>query len=180
MSFKNALILFLFIAAFVLSLDISTKRFVFENIPLMYSSHFPYGGIGFFQNFLGVDFSVVHAVNTGAAWGTFSHYQMPLLIARIGLILALIGYLLFSSISIKKRIAFCFVTAGALGNVVDYFIYHHVVDMFLFSFQGHHFPVFNIADSFIFLGICYLFIEGLFPKKSEEGTPVIEEAHKNS
>ena len=47
------------------------------------------------------------------------------------------------------------VVAGGLGNCIDRIVSGYVVDMFEFSFKifGWQFPVFNVADIFITLGI---------------------------
>ena len=57
------------------------------------------------------------------------------------------------------------VAAGALGNVLDIFLYGHVVDMFYFVFWGWSYPVFNLADASIFIGIATLAIVSLFFQK---------------
>jgi signal peptidase II len=48
------------------------------------------------------------------------------------------------------------IIAGGIGNILDYFIYGHVVDMFHFILWGYSFPVFNVADASIFMGIVSL------------------------
>jgi len=55
-------------------------------------------------------------------------------------------------------VPFVFVISGAIGNILDYFIYGHVVDMMHFVFWGYDYPVFNIADSFICIGVALLFL----------------------
>jgi signal peptidase II len=57
------------------------------------------------------------------------------------------------------------VLTGALGNILDYFLYGHVVDLFRFSFRGYSFPVFNCADVWIFLGVSSLFFEKVVQKR---------------
>ena len=51
-----------------------------------------------------------------------------------------------------SHLGFTMVIAGALGNIVDHFIYGHVVDYVLFHTETWSFAVFNLADSFITLG----------------------------
>ena len=108
----------------------------------------------------GIDFSIVHATNTGAAWGAFSSLSTYLLIFRIGVIGALAVYLLF--FKPRHPFAFLLILAGATGNVIDTFLYGHVIDMFYFKFWSYSYPVFNIADASIFLGVLIL----LFTKKN--------------
>ena len=144
----------------VLSVDFLTKFLVSKYIPLITHDHstYPYGGIGIFKNFLGVEFSIIHETNRGAAWGMFADFQFYLLVLRIILILAMTLYLLKFNTKPILDIPFALIIAGAVGNVIDFFRYGHVIDMLHFIFWGYEYPVFNVADSAIFLGICGLFL----------------------
>lgn len=136
-------------------LDQLTKALVNAYLPLIEFQQYayPYGGIGVFRNFLGIEFSINHMKNLGAAWGAFSQYQQGLIILRIGLIGGLLTYLLAFNRDMSWRLPLLLIIAGALGNVADYFIYGHVVDMFHFIFWGYDFPVFNLADAAISMGV---------------------------
>ncbi len=123
---------------------------------------YPYGGIAIFKNFLGIEFSLVHATNRGAAWGLLAEYQNYLLVLRCGLVLGLGAYLCLSTKHPEWRIPLTLILAGAIGNIADYFLYGHVIDMFHFILWGYDYPVFNIADSAIFIGICWLFLCSIF------------------
>ena len=48
------------------------------------------------------------------------------------------------------------IAAGALGNILDFFLYGHVIDMFYLIFYKYSYPIFNVADSAIFLSVMYL------------------------
>lgn len=154
------LYLLLAIALCVLILDQFIKYLVYSQLSSMEANiyRYPYGGIGVFKNFGGIEFSINHMTNTGAAWGFLSDYQLPLVIFRVGLIVGLVIYLLFFSYSLTSQIPLTLIIAGAIGNVLDFFIYGHVVDMFHFIFWGYEFPVFNVADSMISIGVLTLFI----------------------
>lgn len=156
----NKRLLPLYVAFIILALDAATKYWTHTHLPLMQRDTlwYPYGGIGVFKDFFGVEFSISHQINHGAAWGYFKQYQLPLLYVRIVLILALVGYALIFNKNSRLNIPFAMIIAGAVGNVIDYFMYGHVVDMIHFVLWGYDFPVFNIADSSIFLGICWFFL----------------------
>lgn len=141
---------------FVLIADALSKYWVHAKLPIMSSRFpvYPYGGLPIFDNFLGIEFSITHLTNRGAAWGTFGSYQDVLLGVRILLIMGMIAYLWRLRYQPTVHFFLCLVIAGALGNVIDYFAYGHVVDMFHFVLWGYHFPVFNIADSAVCIGIC--------------------------
>ena len=128
------------------------------------SGFYPYGGISVFKNFCGIDFSIVHQINTGAAWGMFSNFQDYLLFFRIVMIGVILSYLVFFNKTPLRRLPLLLILSGAIGNVSDYFIYGHVVDMFYFNFWGYSYPVFNIADSVIFSGVAMLFFQSYSKK----------------
>ncbi len=139
----------------VITADAFSKYWVHTSIPIMSSRYpvYPYGGIPVFENFMGIEFSITHLTNRGAAWGTFGGYQDMLVGMRVLLIIAMITYLLFFNKQKIWQLPLSLVIAGALGNVIDYFRYGHVIDMFNFNLWGYNFPVFNVADSAVCIGI---------------------------
>jgi len=146
-------------AVTILFTDIASKYWVAHHLPLMGAfSKYPYGGIGVFQNYLGIEFSITHLTNKGAAWGTLGEYQFPLLILRIAMIGAMFLYIGWFNKALHMRLPVCLILAGAIGNVLDYFVYGHVIDMLHFVLWGYDFPVFNIADAAVTVGICWLLL----------------------
>lgn len=67
------------------------------------------------------------------------------------------------------HLGFALIIAGALGNLVDRFLYGHVIDYILFHTETWSFAVFNLADSFITVGAgCVILDEFLGPRKRTE------------
>jgi len=65
------------------------------------------------------------------------------------------------------HLGFALIIAGALGNLIDRFLYGHVIDYVLFHTETWSFAVFNLADSFITVGAaCVILDELLLPKKA--------------
>jgi len=118
---------------------------------------FPFGGIGVFQNLFGLNFAICHVHNTGCAWGMFSQFSAPLFFVRIVLIITLLIYMLFFNKEKRKTLPLFLIITGAVGNIVDFFVYGKVIDMFYFYWKTYSFPVFNIADAYISIGIFLLF-----------------------
>lgn len=150
-----------FIGLIVLTVDLFTKFLVHQHLPVAASPYFvayPYGGVAIFRDFMGIELTIIHAVNRGAAWGMFSDWQETLLIIRFLIIVGITIYAIFFNKKRNYDIPFALIIAGACGNVIDYFIYGHVVDMFHFIFWGYDYPVFNLADSSIFIGIAWLLV----------------------
>lgn len=153
----------------LLLFDILIKYWVYHYLSINdYTSFlYPYGGIGVFQNILGIDFCITRVTNLGGAWGIFSSYPIVLLIIRIGILFGVVTYTVFLNDIKKRRLPFLLIITGALGNILDCFIYGFVIDMFHFTFWRYSFPVFNIADSLIFLGVASLVIQAVFQKKKK-------------
>lgn len=159
----------LLLAMVVLGADFFSKYWINQNLPLMFSfPHYPYGGIAVFKDWGGVEFSISHLTNKGAAWGTLSDYQGWLVITRIVLIIALIIYVLYWNKQISWRYPLALIIAGAIGNVIDYYLYGHVVDMFHFILWGYDFPVFNVADTAVSIGVIWMIILNIFQKEEPE------------
>ena len=141
----------------IICLDIITKKYALFHLSEEVTSFFPYGGKAVFANFLnGINFSLNLVKNTGAAWGLFSQYPHLLAYIRIAIVVFLIQRIAATKMTFLKKASFTCICAGATGNLIDHFKYGFVVDMFHFSFWKYDFPVFNVADAFIFIGVVAL------------------------
>jgi len=99
-----------------------------------------------------VNFDLAYVENTGMAWGMFSSFQSVILLIRMVLI-GIIGFGILKNKSIQSQIVpYALIFFGAVGNVIDTFVYGHVIDMLHFTFWGKSYGIFNIADAMIFLG----------------------------
>ena len=158
------------IAAFFsfLAFDVVSKVVALRFIPLMAQGSYPYGGVGVFANFLGISFSLNTVFNSGAAWGLFQGHSGLLFGFRVVVILSLILYLLFFHRGATPKFPLWLVVLGAVGNALDYALYGRVIDLFHFVFWGYSFPVFNLADAYITLGVLGLFF---FPEKKTAERP---------
>ena len=50
---------------------------------------------------------------------------------------------------------------GIIGNLFDRIVYGKVIDFLSFKFGTYSFPVFNLADTFICIGIFLLIVDFL-------------------
>lgn len=132
-----------------------------------------HGSIEVFQSM--VSFSLVHIGNRGAAWGVMNDKHVILLIARMVVTLGLILFIIFKNKDHRRIVPFILVIAGALGNIVDCFLYGHVIDMLKFVFWNYHYPVFNVADSSICIGVLWLLILSLLDGRSVKDPPSKED-----
>ena len=105
-----------------------------------------------------------HARNTGAAFSLFegqSNILSIVAILAIGLILWL--YRTSGGTSILLRLALAFQLGGAFGNLLDRFRYGYVVDFL----DVGPWPIFNVADSSISVGIALLIAYVIFGQREE-------------
>jgi len=163
-------LIFPFIFAFVVFIaDYLSKGYIVSTFPMPGPNNYayPYGGFGLFENLFGVQASIVHTINKGAAWSVFSDHQMILQGVRIGLVFALVLYLFLDRRAKGLEFPLLLIITGALGNVIDYFRFGYVIDMIKVVLWGYHYPVFNIADISIFLGVALFCWKTLFGKENE-------------
>lgn len=141
----------IFFSLFIL--DVVSKMLAMHWVaPLQWGSY-PFGGVPLFSDFLGISFSLNTIVNTGAAWGLFAGYPGLLFGFRVVLVLGLGIYLYLFHRPMIRMASLWLVAVGAIGNAVDYLLYGHVIDFFHFVFWGYSFPIFNMADAYITLGV---------------------------
>ncbi len=152
----------------IVVVDAVTKSLTNSYIPMISGAYavYPYGGIGVFSDFFGIQLSINYVANTGALWGLFPDFQIYLVIVRLIVIGSMIIYAFFYNKNHKVYLPLVVIISGAIGNVMDVFLYGHVVDMVNFSFWGYNYPVFNVADSCICVGALWLMAIIAFDNKA--------------
>ena len=71
------------------------------------------------------------------------------------------------SSQIVLPLAISMIIGGAIGNVIDRFIYGHVIDFVDIYVQQWHWPAFNVADSAITLGVILFLWESFFGQNDD-------------
>ena len=87
------------------------------------------------------------------------------------IILVLIIFLFFYAIKINKKIyyfAFSIIIGGAIGNLIDRFLYQAVLDFIDIHYMNYHWYVFNFADITITVGCLLVIILELFSGKNKK------------
>lgn len=109
-------------------------------------------------------FNLVLVYNRGISFGLFQqNAQMGLWFLQMvtgGITLTLLVWLLRTPHALT-RWAVALVIGGALGNILDRFLYGAVVDFLDFHAFGHHWPAFNVADSCVVTGAVLLLLQSL-------------------
>ncbi|QOY90829.1 signal peptidase II [Paludibaculum fermentans] len=113
-------------------------------------------------------FQIIHTRNTGIAFSMFadstSSRGNPLLVLFSVAVMILVTSLLWTACKPASkehwtlRAALALVLGGAVGNLFDRIIFGSVTDFLDFFWSGHHFPIFNLADSAITVGAALLLL----------------------
>ena len=156
---KSDYIRFFFIAFFIVLMDFVLKKWMllllFEQPKQIVVTTF---------------FNLTPVWNKGISFGLMS--SQPELVRFIIPILALvvITYLV-SQLKFQgylQQIASAIISGSAIGNVIDRVLYGKVVDFLDFHIGGYHWPAFNMADSFIFIGVLLFLYDELVVIRSKK------------
>jgi signal peptidase II len=160
----------------VLVLDQLSKQLIRMNLEMFHT-------IPVLKDVFGDTFRITHVQNTGAAFSIgFSSDLVNRIFFICTTILALIFiiYLLYRSVHRIQIIAFGLVMGGAIGNLIDRILYGGVTDFINVDFPDiimERFPIFNIADSAIFIAVCLLIFDMLFIKDSAPQSEESKQKH---
>lgn len=99
-------------------------------------------------------FSITYVRNTGVAFSMFDGHVDLIVIINLLIILLMFNYLKNNGINNKiENFSYGFIFGGAIGNLIDRIIYGYVVDFLDFNLFGYNAPIFNLADTFIVIGV---------------------------
>lgn len=113
-------------------------------------------------------FYFTRTFNTGAAFSLFKDHPMPLTVfAMLVFCLMIVFRDHFFARTPLEQTAFGLIAGGVIGNITDRMQHGHVID-FLNWVWGYDWPIFNLADSFICIGVGLYFISQFraTPKKA--------------
>jgi signal peptidase II len=115
-------------------------------------------------------FNLTMVWNEGISFGLFqSGNPWPLTI--VAAIIAIVFTVWLSKTKTwVEAISLSMVIGGAIGNIIDRIHFRAVADFLDFHIMGWHYPAFNLADSFISIGIVILVVNSLFfdPQSREQ------------
>ncbi len=135
---------------------------------------------------LGNFFRLTYVENPGIAFGVRINNKVMFTFLSIIAVIVIFYYLIKLKEHWLLRFSFAIILGGAFGNLIDRFIHGRVVDFFdfdffninlssfkflFFEFHGYsmnRWPVFNIADMAVSIGMILIILSILFDHKKQE------------
>ncbi len=155
------------IAVIVVILDQWSKSWIRQNVGL--------GAEIYPISFLAPFFRFTYWKNTGAALGIFQNANIPLLILSSIIVIVIIGYYRKAlDEPLVFRISMGLLLGGAVGNIIDRIQLGYVT---AFIAMGS-FPVYNVADSCVTIGVFLMLIGLLVQERKEKAANIEMEANQ--
>ena len=134
------------ISSVIFILDLIIKQLIINNLKT---------SISVIDNF----FTLYLVKNTGGAFSILNNNVGLLSIIGIIFLFGIIKYINNNkNMTNIESIGISFLLGGLLGNLFDRIVRGGVIDYLSFNFFGYYFPVFNLADIFITLGVMLVII----------------------
>jgi len=148
---------YIVIAFLILILDLISKQWIFN--------HLDFGSALVITPF----FNIVHFQNTGAAFSFLSeasgwqrYFFIFISLIAIVIIIRLMRERLKQPL---LCLALAFILGGAIGNLCDRSYYGFVIDFIYVHYEAYYWPAFNVADSFISIGVTLILYDAFKNKK---------------
>jgi signal peptidase II len=146
------------IAIFVILLDQFTKWLIVNNMLLGES-------VTIINNVL----YITSHRNRGAAWGILQGQMWLFYVITIVVIAAIMFYLHKAARGkMLLGVSLALMLGGAIGNFIDRVLRKEVVDFIHTYIFNYNFPVFNIADSALVIGVILLMIQMLLDERGSK------------
>lgn len=157
--------LFLLAVLIAFASDYATKLWIVQNLEL-------YGRIEVIEGF----FAITHVRNPAAAFGLLrdfpEEFRLPFFLG-VSVLATLLVFSFYRKLAPGDRlsaIALGLIMGGAIGNTLDRVTRGEVVDFLHFRlWRNFSWPDFNLADSWIVVGVALLFVELLAAESDPEG-----------
>ncbi|USK35623.1 signal peptidase II [Bacillus sp. F19] len=159
--------LYYIIAFVIIALDQLTKRLIVNELEIGES-------IPVIENVL----YITSHRNQGAAWGILQGQMWFFYVITVIVVIGLVIYIQkYAKDQLLMGMALGLMLGGAIGNFIDRVIHQEVVDFVQVYIGTYPFPIFNVADSALCVGVALLFIVMLLEGKQEKEK--VNEQHRN-
>ena len=107
-------------------------------------------------------FYLTYINNDGAAFSILVGKRIFLILIAVLVIVMLIRYIKKNNIQNKlELVSISLIIGGSLGNLMDRVVRGYVIDFLDFKIFNYNFPIFNLADIFIVIGVFLLLLKEL-------------------
>ena len=107
-------------------------------------------------------FYLTYINNDGAAFSILVGKRIFLILIAVLVIVMLIRYIKKNNIQNKlELVSLALIIGGSLGNLMDRVVRGYVIDFLDFKIFNYNFPIFNLADTFIVIGVILLLLKEL-------------------
>lgn len=114
-------------------------------------------------------FYITYVRNDGAAWSILSGNRIILILVGVFALLLIYFFLIKNKkLTNLEQISYGILTGGIIGNLIDRIIHGFVIDYLDFKIFNYYFPVFNLADIMIVIGMFLIIIQVLKGDKNEQ------------
>ncbi len=103
-------------------------------------------------------FYITYTHNKGAAWSILEDQRILLLIITVIVLFLINKFMNKEELTKLENISYGMIIGGILGNLFDRIFFGYVIDFLDFKLFGYDYPIFNLADSFIVIGIIIMII----------------------
>ena len=110
-------------------------------------------------------FYLTYTHNEGAAWSILKDQRILLLILTVIVLFVINKILNKEELDKIETLSYGMIVGGIVGNFFDRLVYGYVIDFLDFNLFGYNYPIFNLADSFIVIGIIILIISNIKKEK---------------
>ena len=115
-------------------------------------------------------FYLTYTHNEGAAFSILLGKRIFLILIAIIIIALLIYYIKKNKIEGRlNKMSLSLIIGGAFGNLIDRIVRGYVIDFLDFKIFNYNYPIFNLADTFIVIGVILLIIE-MIRKERQHGS----------
>ena len=105
-------------------------------------------------------FYLTYINNDGAAFSILVGKRIFLILIAVLVIVMLIRYIKKNNIQNKlELVSLALIIGGSLGNLMDRVVRGYVLDFLDFKLFNYNFPIFNLADTFIVIGVFLLLLK---------------------
>lgn len=105
-------------------------------------------------------FYLTYINNDGAAFSILVGKRIFLILIAVSVIVMLIRYIKKNNIQNKlELVSISLIIGGSLGNLMDRVVRGYVIDFLDFKIFNYNFPIFNLADTFIVIGVILLLLK---------------------